>query len=303
MKPLVALGTIALLFSTCMPPQSKDSIVIQGHRGCRGILPENSTEAFIKAIDLGVTTLEMDIVITGDHQVLISHEPFFNGEICTHPNGEEISEEEGKALSVYLMNYDSIQEYPCGHIPHPRFPEQNEKKYYKPLLKNSLDDVLSYCTEKNVSIPELNIELKNRPEWYNKIQPAPEAFVDLVLAELEEISWPSKISLQSFDIKTLQVLETMESPYQLILLNEKDRDLDLILRKLGFVPPVYSPSFELVDESLINRCEELGMNLSVWTVNEDKDLREMVELGVRDIISDYPGRAIKIVEEMGMVVK
>ena len=103
----------------------------QGHRGCRGLMPENTIPAFLKAIELGVTTLEMDTVITKDKKVLVSHEPFFNHEITTQPNGNYIHENEEKLFNIFKMNYADTLSFDVGLKAHPRFPEQKKIKATK----------------------------------------------------------------------------------------------------------------------------------------------------------------------------
>ena len=100
---------------------SSRKLDIQGHRGCRGLLPENTLSAFKKAIDIGVTTLEMDVVISKDSQVVVSHEPWFNFEITTSSNGQTLSESEGHELNIFQMNYEAIVKYDVGIKNHPSF--------------------------------------------------------------------------------------------------------------------------------------------------------------------------------------
>ena len=121
---------------------------IQGHRGCRGLLPENSIVAMKKAVDLGVTTLELDVVISADHQVLLSHEPFLSHEICLDSNGNEIYENNEKSYNLYKMNYDEIRKCDCGSKIHPRFLSQEKVKTYKPLLSEMIDSVENYIQKK-----------------------------------------------------------------------------------------------------------------------------------------------------------
>src|SRR5580765_2886505 len=102
----------------------KPAFDVEGHRGCRGLMPENTIPAMLKAIDLGVTTLEMDIVITKDSQVIVSHEPFFNHEITTKPDGSFVTEGEEHSLNIYNMSYTETQQFDVGLKTHPRFPEQ-----------------------------------------------------------------------------------------------------------------------------------------------------------------------------------
>ncbi|HYO20902.1 MAG TPA: glycerophosphodiester phosphodiesterase family protein, partial [Flavisolibacter sp.] len=104
----------------------------QGHRGCRGLMPENTIAAMKKAIDLGVTTLEMDVVITADEKVVLSHEPFFNHEITTKPDGSYVKEAEEKTLNIYQMTYDRVKSFDIGLKPHPRFPQQQKLPAVKP---------------------------------------------------------------------------------------------------------------------------------------------------------------------------
>src|SRR5262245_37484753 len=117
---------------------------VEGHRGCRGLMPENTIPAMLKALDLGVTTLEMDVVITKDNKVVISHEPWFESDITTKPNGSFINPGQAMQYNIYQMNYDSVKMYDVGMKPHPRFPQQQKIKVIKPLLSDLLDSVTEY---------------------------------------------------------------------------------------------------------------------------------------------------------------
>jgi glycerophosphoryl diester phosphodiesterase len=109
---------------------------LQGHRGARGLMPENTIPAFLEALNYGVTTLELDVVITKDGEVLVSHEPYMSHEMCLKPTGETISAEEAAKYNIYKMTYAETQQFDCGMKPHPRFPEQKKIKATKPLLRN-----------------------------------------------------------------------------------------------------------------------------------------------------------------------
>src|SRR5688500_3464035 len=130
-------------FISCTPPVSMQTNSTkqipafdkQGHRGCRGLMPENTIAAMLKAIDLGVTTLETDIAITKDKQPILSHEPFFNHEITTKPDGSFVTEAEEKSLNIYKMDYEQVKSFDVGLKPHPRFPHQQKIKAIKPLLE------------------------------------------------------------------------------------------------------------------------------------------------------------------------
>jgi glycerophosphoryl diester phosphodiesterase len=144
-----------------MSCNSEKEIDIQGHRGCRGLLPENSLPAFEKAIDLGVNTLELDIAITKDNKVVVSHEPFMNPVICYNLEGKSIPDSLEKYYNLYKMNYEDIKEFDCGSKFHPRYPKQVKLKTYKPLLS----EVFDLVTSKN-SDPKFNIEIKSELSYY-----------------------------------------------------------------------------------------------------------------------------------------
>ena len=125
----------------------------EGHRGCRGLMPENTIPAMIRAIDLGVTTLEMDAQITKDNLVLISHDPYFNHQITTKPDGKGMTAEEEKNYVIYKMNYLETHSFDVGMKPNPKFPDQQKIPVHKPLLSDLVDSVENYCKkEKKPSI-------------------------------------------------------------------------------------------------------------------------------------------------------
>src|SRR5688572_32507439 len=126
---------ILLLMAFVTPVISQSGIDIQGHRGCRGLMPENSMAAFLKAVELGVTTLELDVVISMDGQIVVSHEPWISHEICSHPDGHPVTSGEAKTLNIYQMPYSKVQQYNCGTRPHPEFAHQQKIFTVKPTLK------------------------------------------------------------------------------------------------------------------------------------------------------------------------
>src|SRR5215204_5782303 len=151
----------------------------EGHRGCRGLMPENTIPAMLKAIDLGVTTLEMDAGISKDKRVLVSHDPYFNADITTTPEGEQLTKQEGSKRLLYSMNYDSIRKYDVGLKPHPGFPRQQKIAAYKPLLSELIKACEVYAKEKGVPPLWYNIETKTKKEGDGVNHPVPGEFVDL----------------------------------------------------------------------------------------------------------------------------
>src|SRR5215218_1456073 len=132
MTKQIFIGAVFIALASCSSTKQSSSSVNnnqfdkQGHRGCRGLMPENTIPAMLKAIDLGVTTLEMDLAISADKKVVVSHDPHFNEKITTTPQGTQLTKAEGAARLLYAMNYDSIKKYDVGLKPHPDFPQQQK---------------------------------------------------------------------------------------------------------------------------------------------------------------------------------
>jgi glycerophosphoryl diester phosphodiesterase len=292
MKALMLL--LLFLSGFCSMAQQID---IQGHRGCRGLMPENTIAAFIKAIDLGVTTLEMDVVISKDHQVVLSHEPFLNHEICSGPKGETPDTLNERSFNLYHMNYEEIRLCDCGSKAHPRFPEQKKLKAIKPLLETVIDTVERYITYKKLKPVHYNIEIKSTPETDRLYHPEPSVYVDLVYAVINQKKMSSRVILQSFDPRVLNEIHLKQLPVRTAFLIENTDGFTKNMALLKFTPTIYSPDKTLVNRALLKACRKQHMQVIPWTVNEPKEIRAMLKLGVDGIISDYPDRVIKLLRK------
>lgn len=262
----------------------------QGHRGCRGLYPENTIPGFLKAIDLGVTTLEMDLVITKDKKVILSHEPFFNHEITTLPNGEYVSESNERELNIYEMSYSEVKKYDVGLKVHPRFLQQQKIKANKPLLTEVIDSVEMHAKTNNKQPLFYNIETKIQPQTDNVYHPEPQEFVDLIMAVILEKKIQNRVIVQSFDSRSLQYLHQKYPSIKTALLVEAfdKKSFEKQIEDLGFTPTIYSPAQELVDLNLVQECRSKKIKLIPWTVNDLETIRRFVALGVDGIITDYP---------------
>ena len=262
----------------------------EGHRGCRGLMPENTIPAYLKAVDLGVITLEMDAIITKDSQVIMSHEPFFNHEITTKPDGSYVAEAEEKSLNMYHMNYADIKQFDVGLKPHPRFPQQQKIKAVKPLLKDVIDSVETYSARYGKQPLQYNIETKCMPATDDIYHPKPGPFVELLMGVIKEKKIEERVMIQSFDIRSLQYLhEHYPAMKTALLIEETDtKSFALQLKDLGFIPTIYSPAYQLVTPLLVKQCHDTGIKIIPWTVNDKTEINRLKNLGVDGIISDYP---------------
>jgi glycerophosphoryl diester phosphodiesterase len=262
----------------------------QGHRGCRGLMPENTIPAMLNAIGYGVTTLEMDISITKDKKVILSHEPFFSHEITTKPDDNFIEKKDELSFNIYKMNYDEVKNYDVGLKPHPRFPKQEKMKVSKPLLSEVIDAVNTDMMTRRRPFPLYNIETKTMPATDNIFHPAPAEFVELLMAVIKEKRIEEITTIQSFDFRTLQYLHRHypEMKTAMLIENTDKRSLDEQIKALGFTPTICSPAYQLVNAELIKKCHEKKIKIIPWTVNDKAKIEELKKMGVDGIITDYP---------------
>lgn len=281
---LVLLGSI-LLMNCTRPVRTLD---LQGHRGARGLFPENSLLGFEKALEIPeVSTLELDLCVTADDQLIISHEPWINEQICTIND----TLKEGRHYSLYKMTYDSILQFDCGSKGHSDFPEQQLASISKPLLK----ELFAMIDEKGLRWPNFNIEIKSRRKGDHEYHPGPKKFAALVVETLNELNeaYPkadvlNKVSIQSFDLRALREVRKTALPVKLSLITEKTANPAKEMDALGFPVDIYSPSYELVTPELISWCHFRQIAVIPWTVNELDEMQELVDMGVDGLISDYP---------------
>lgn len=275
--------------------QSARQFSIEGHRGARGHLPENTIPSFIKAIEQGADTIELDLVVSKDGKLVVSHEPWFSSVISTDPTGKRITKETEKEHNIYKMAYAEVRKYDVGSNGNVGFPDQKPMKAYKPLLKDVFKEIEKYVAKNKLSRVRYNIEIKSNPKEDNVYQPVPSVFAKLVLDAVIDAKLQKHVIIQSFDPRPLQELRKLSSQLPLAFLTGSNaKTAAENLEWLGFVPDTYSPHFSLVNDGLIKFCREKGMKIVPWTVNEIADLERMKKFDLDGIITDYPDRAVKV---------
>ena len=287
MKPLYLL----LSFMAIATSNSQSKIDVQGHRGYRGLFPENSMFGFQKAIELGVTTLELDLVVSKDKKVVVSHDPFMNHDIALDSNGNDITQANEKSFNLYNMTYDSINKYDCGSKPHPKFPKQQKIKTYKPLL----EEVIDLAEEQSQRSILYNIEIKSIPEWDGIYTPKVEEFVSLVLNIIKNKGMTNRVTLQSFDVRALEETKRVMPDLKTSLLVDEFESINPKLRLLSFKPDVVSPYYRLLNARKVKRLQHKGYKVIPWTLNDEKDIDLMIDFKVDGIISDYPEKVMRLI--------
>ncbi|MFZ6666126.1 glycerophosphodiester phosphodiesterase family protein [Peijinzhouia sedimentorum] len=285
--------SMLILFAMNASAQQYD-FDLQGHRGARGLAPENSIPAFLKALEYEVTTLELDVVITKDMQVVVSHEPWLNADICLDANGNRIPAEKQKEYNIFEMTLEELQKCDCGSIGHPGFPEQVSEPVVKPLLSQVFEIAERYVAENGLAPIYYNIEIKSTVEdEEGGLQPDIETFAHLVFEEFEKSGIePSRIIMQSFDFRVLQLWNEKTDKYPLAALVANAKTWQDNIADLGFTPTVYSPYYKLLTAATIKEIQTAGMVVIPWTVNTTEEMRELLEWGVDGIITDSPDRAV-----------
>jgi glycerophosphoryl diester phosphodiesterase len=271
---------------------------LQGHRGARGLVPENTLPAFRRAIELGVTTLELDVVISADNEVVVSHDPWFSSKFCTKPDGTPVTADEEQSLKIYSMTYDEIARFDCGSRRHVDYPEQQLQPAVKPLLRDVIVMAEAMTVDTEREPVRYNIETKSRRGWEGDLHPAPSVFAGLLYAVLEEQHVLGRSTIQSFDGRTLRAARRMNPQWNTSLLVSRwsAKFISLNLRRLGFVPHIYSPDHRSLSARLVRSAHRRGMLVIPWTTNTDADISTAIRLGVDGIITDYPDRARGLLE-------
>ncbi len=254
-------------------------------------MPENTIPAMIKALDLGVTTLEMDIAITKDKQPVLSHEPWFAEDITTKPDGTYMGQFEERTFVIYWMTYEQVKTFDVGMKPHPRFPQQQKMKAVKPLLADVIDSSEEHAKATGRPLPYYNIETGADLRALDSVfHPMPAEFVDLLMSVIVKKGIEERVIIQSFDFRTLQYLHQKFPNIKTAMLIEgfDKRSIDEQIKALGFIPTIYSPEYSLVTDAVIKKCHQQNIRIIPWTVNDKSTIDKLKTMGVDGIISDYP---------------
>lgn len=262
----------------------------QAHRGGRGLMPENTIPAMLNAIDLGVNTLELDLQISKDNKVLVSHDPTFNYLITTTPQGDTLTKDESKARIIYSMNYDSIAKYDVGLKFNPNFPQKKNIPAIKPLLSDLIAQSESYAkTKKKVML--YNMEIKTSGvKGDGVMHPYIPEFVDMAVKVITDGGVRKRTTIQSFDTRALVYLHQQYPDViaSYLISKSEDRPMKELFDALGFVPDVLSPDYAIVTPKMIADCHAMGVKVLPWTVNDVAEIERLKKMGVDGVITDYP---------------
>jgi glycerophosphoryl diester phosphodiesterase len=295
---------------------------LQGHRGARGLAPENTIEAFTTALRVGVTTLEFDLAMTRDGVLVVHHDEWLNPNTTRDASGNFLSE---RGPALHALTLDQVKRYDVGRLkpgtPYAaRFSGQHPVNGARiPTLAEVFDLVL----QAGATHIRFNIETKITPNSGSDV-PSPEIFADAVARAIRAAGLADRATVQSFDWRTLVILRGIAPEIERVCLTSEQPEEDTIERgKPGPSPwtagldvddyggstprlvaaagcSVWSPYFRELTPQTLAEARKFGIKVIPWTVNEPPDMERLITLGVDGIISDYPDRLRAVMAARGM---
>ena len=299
---------------------SAHALDLQGHRGARGLAPENTLPAFARALSIGVTTLEMDCAITRDGVAVVSHDPALNPDFTRGPDGQWLAQ---KGPAIHDLTFAELQRYDVGRL-NParqyaaRFPEQQPVDGTRiPRLA----DVFALVKKAGNDAVRFNIETKISPVAPRETA-GPEVFARKLIAVIRDAGMARRATIQSFDWRTLAIVQKEAPEIETVYLTAQAEFMDNIqagrdgspwtaglqFRDHGSVPrmvkaaggAVWSPYYAEITREQVREAQALGLRVVPWTVNEPADMRRLIEWRVDGLISDYPDRLRRVAGKMGV---
>lgn len=303
MKNLLLLFAALFLITCSMKkhdsqPAEFPKFSAESHRGGRGAMPENTIPAMLYSLSLdGITTLELDIHVTVDKKLVLSHDDYINPQFSLKPDGTEIDKSESKNHPIYQMTYDEIKKFDVGSKAHDGFPDQKKMKVSIPLLEDVIDSVQDFIKTHDRQQVFYNIETKSSVAKDNVLNAAPEEFVKLLMDVVEKKGVTPYVIVQSFDVRTLQILNEkyphVRTSYLVGAPKSKVFNIEEDLEVLGFDPDIYSPNSKYITKEDVDKCHSRGIKVVVWTPNTKEEIDELKAMGVDGIITDYPELLVK----------
>jgi len=262
-----------------MPDSPPRKILVHGHRGARAVRPENTIPAFQYAIRIGVDALEMDMAVTRDNIIVISHDPVLEPPVCHGPKDSAV---------IHQLTLKQVKQWDCGG-PNPHFPSQ---KGIPGTRMPTLDEVFALAGQGTF---DYNIETKSFPDQ-PQYTPSPEVFVQMVLKKVRQYRLEKRVILQSFDFRTLHAMKILAPQIRLSALTDADQRAFVEIAREAEAD-IISPNFKLVTPEKVAAAHAAGIQVVPWTVNTPQEWDLMIAAQVDAIITDDPAALIAYLKQ------
>ena len=296
---------------------------LQGHRGARGLAPENTLAAFARALEIGVTTLETDLAVTKDSVIVLSHDPVLNPDIVRGPDGQWLA---APGPAINSLTLAELKRYDVGRIkPGTKYAQQLAGQLpidgqRIPTLAELFD-----LAKSSGKTPRFNIETKLSPDKPGEA-PDPETFARLVVEAVRGVGLTRHITIQSFDWRTLIAakrlapeIETVCLTYDKTLQDRVDGGVRRPSSWLAGLDPAahggsvprlaaaagcgtWSPFFRELNSAGVAEARALGVKVVPWTVNNREEMAHFIDMKVDGLITDYPDRAREVMTAKGIAL-
>ena len=279
MRKTTFLG-LALAFATVGLAQAGVPLDIQGHRGARGLMPENSLPAFKEALRLRVPTLELDLQVTQDRELVVYHDVRLNRKLCVRDDGRRLAN-----ASIEALRYDELANVDCGRIVDPRFPEQQA---IAGTRIPRLEDVLKLV--RDADYPAwLSIEMK----WSKRKDGLTfDEFARRLMALVQQYALQGRTIVQSFQTPALRAVKEIDASVARAILVRQPEDYARAVRESQAT--ILSPRYDGLKKSEVERFQRMEIKVIPWTVNKIADMCRLIGWGVDGFITDYPNRALEL---------
>lgn len=284
------LGLAAgMAFYGCQAPVKEKLPVVHAHRGGAALYPENTILAMTHAAAIGVPVMELDLHVTKDSMVVVSHDAYLNHIKALTPEGDTIPPDSDRNYKIYAMTYDSLRRYDVGSRPNPAWPERKNVKCSVPLATDLIDSVELLTGSNGMTPVSYNIEIKSDPSKDGVYSPDYKTFADLCMKVLLSKNLGDRLLVQCFDVRTLNYLHEKYPSVRLsYLVEDKDATFEELMSRLNFVPQVYSPESDMLTEEVVEKVRAKGMEAAPWTVDDRQEVERLKQLGVDAIITNQP---------------
>jgi glycerophosphoryl diester phosphodiesterase len=283
---VVKRAGVLILYAWCaFAMTAAPRILVHGHRGARAMRPENTLPAFEYAIDAGVDVLELDMAVTKDNVIVVSHDPYLHPPVCSGAV---------EKATIHELTLAEVKEWDCGKVRNPGFPKQT------PIAGTrmpTLDEVFTMAKAKSATV-QFNIETKSFAD-HPELTPPPEEFSRMVLELVRKHKLEKRVLLQSFDFRTLQAMKKLAPEIRRVALWEgADRDFVEITREAG--ADIISPAYRLVTPEKVRVAHDAGIEVVPWTADRPADWDKLIAAQVDAIITDDPAELIAYLKGRGL---